>query len=79
MNAVFRYSVNHLFMTTTIGVDPGYAQEKFYQRVLNKDCQRVQQRFQEAEQKGVRVKKSQSSIEVFETNYLVNLFIFFNI
>ena len=37
------------YATTTIGVDPGYKKERFYSAILDKDSERVNRRFKEAE------------------------------
>ncbi len=58
-----RYGVDFLFTTVTLGVDPSYAKEKFYARVLEGDSARVQERFEAAAAQGIRVEQSDASLE----------------
>ena len=41
-----RFNVSFKYTTITIGVDPGYSKEAFYDKVLAKDNHRVNSRFQ---------------------------------
>ena len=60
-NVVFRYT------TITIGVDPGYAKEAFYDKVLAKDNARVNDRFSAAAENGmVILEKSVTLDDILE-------------
>ncbi|KAG7171902.1 GUCD1-like [Homarus americanus] len=49
-------------MTVTLGVDPGFSAESFYDHVLSKDAQRVLVRFQEASSQGVVVEQGAATL-----------------
>ena len=60
-NVLFRYT------TITIGVDPGYSKEAFYDKVLAKDNARVNDRFNDASENGmVILEKSVTLDEILE-------------
>ena len=60
-NVVFRYT------TITIGVDPGYSNEAFYDKVLAKDNARVNDRFNAAAENGmVILEKSVTLDDILE-------------
>ena len=50
-----RFRVKFKYTTVTLGVDPGYCKEAFYNKVIAKDYNRVNTRFQEAENRGVEI------------------------
>jgi len=50
-----RFKVTFKYTTITMGVDPGYVKENFYDKVLAKDSGRVNSRFENAESKGMDV------------------------
>ncbi|KAK7063056.1 guanylyl cyclase domain-containing protein 1 [Halocaridina rubra] len=52
-----RFGIKHRYVTVTLGVDPGFSSERFYSTVLNKDHQRVLERFQKASKQGVVVEQ----------------------
>ena len=52
------------YTTITIGVDPGYANQAFYNHIIKKDTNRVTERFQNASQNGIKVEKK--SIDIVE-------------
>ena len=52
-----RYDVDFLYTTTTLGVDPGYSSQSFYSGIMGKDTARVNGRFADAAQNGVRVER----------------------
>ncbi|XP_064110013.1 protein GUCD1-like isoform X1 [Macrobrachium nipponense] len=52
-----RFGIKHRYVTVTIGVDPGFSSESFYNHVLCKDAQRVLDRFREASSQGVVVEQ----------------------
>ncbi|XP_069955664.1 protein GUCD1 isoform X3 [Cherax quadricarinatus] len=52
-----RFGIKHRYMTVTLGVDPGFSTESFYDHVLSKDAQRVLDRFREAGNHGVVVEQ----------------------
>ncbi|GIY37551.1 protein GUCD1 [Caerostris extrusa] len=52
-----KFGIRHLYVTVTIGVNPGYSEEDFYQRVLKKDAQRISDRFSTADLNNVKVEK----------------------
>ena len=45
------------YTTVTLGVDPGYGNEAFYNNILRKDKERVNKRFQDAAANGINVEK----------------------
>lgn len=47
--------MRHLYMTTVLGVNQRHENDRYYKNILPKDTERVNARFQEAEQKGVIV------------------------
>jgi len=60
---LYRFKVNFHYTTVTLGVDPGYVKENFYDKVLAKDSDRVNSRFSEAARLGIRVEKRRVSSE----------------
>ncbi|KAK5638029.1 hypothetical protein RI129_012324 [Pyrocoelia pectoralis] len=52
-----RYNVYHSFFTVTMGIHPGYHSNPFYNKVLAKDEERVNNRFSEAKMYGIDVYK----------------------
>ena len=52
-----RFHVGFRYTTITVGVDPGYVKENFYDKVLKKDSGRVNSRFSAAESKGMLVEE----------------------
>ena len=50
-----RFRIKFKYTTITIGVDPGYCKEAFYNKVIAKDYDRVNRRFQEAESRGMKI------------------------
>ena len=50
-----RFKVNFKYTTITLGVDPGYIKENFYDKVIAKDSGRVNTRFENAESKGMDI------------------------
>ncbi|KAK4291009.1 hypothetical protein Pmani_036140 [Petrolisthes manimaculis] len=63
-----RYGVKHRYLTITLGVDLGFSSERFYDQYLHKDTQRVLDRFQEADQRGVVVEQGAASISDLQTH-----------
>lgn len=57
-----RLGINYTFYTITVGIHPGYRNNNFYKRVLNRDEQRVNQRFETAQKNGINVKKGSLDI-----------------
>ena len=53
----FRYGIDFLYTTTTLGVDPGYSSQSFYSSILDKDTARVNSRFGRAAENGVRIEQ----------------------
>ncbi len=62
--------MDFLFTTVTLGVDPSYSQERFYQRVLGVDHDRVERQFRKAEERGIRVRKKEADLQVREEPWL---------
>eukprot|EP00092_Neocalanus_flemingeri_P026678 GFUD01028924.1.p1 GENE.GFUD01028924.1~~GFUD01028924.1.p1 ORF type:complete len:241 (-),score=53.50 GFUD01028924.1:131-853(-) len=58
-----RFKVNFKYTTITLGVDPGYIKENFYDKVLAKDSGRVNTRFEEAESRGMNILESAVTME----------------
>ena len=52
-----RFNVKFKYTTTTLGVDPGYTSQGFYNKIIQLDSQRVNTRFKEAAHQGVPVEK----------------------
>ncbi|PSN38081.1 Protein GUCD1 [Blattella germanica] len=52
-----RYGVKHLYCTITLGINPGYKGQSFYDKILQKDEERVTRRFKEAAELGIEVEK----------------------
>jgi len=62
-----RFNVKFSYYTTTIGIDPGYCKENFYDKVLSKDTERVNEKFSLAKQRGIHVEKlSVSMLDILE-------------
>ena len=57
-----RFRIRFKYTTITLGVDPGYAKEAFYNKVIAKDYNRVNTRFQEAESRGMEISESSISL-----------------
>ncbi|XP_015518270.1 protein GUCD1 isoform X1 [Neodiprion pinetum] len=53
-----RFGVTHEYCTITFGVHPGYRGEHFYDKILHKDEDRVNKRFQEARLNNITVKRT---------------------
>ncbi|XP_015921977.1 protein GUCD1 isoform X2 [Parasteatoda tepidariorum] len=58
-----KFGIRHLYSTVTIGVNPGYSEEDFYLRVLQKDAQRINDRFSSAAVNGIQVEKRSVDME----------------
>jgi len=52
-----RFNITFSYLTITIGIDPGYSKEDFYDKVLSKDNERVNQRFDRAQELGMKISK----------------------
>jgi len=50
------------YTTTTLGVDPSYMNQVFYNKILKRDSERVQERFEEADAKEVTVVEQRVAI-----------------
>ncbi|XP_047500233.1 protein GUCD1-like [Penaeus chinensis] len=57
-----RFQIRHRYKTVTLGVDPGFCTESFYDHVLHKDAQRVLDRFRDASRNGVVVEQGSSTM-----------------
>jgi len=60
---LYRFNLDFLYTTITMGVDPGYVKENFYDKVLAKDSDRVNQRFSEANERGIRIQNRRVTSE----------------
>ncbi|XP_046385928.1 protein GUCD1 [Ischnura elegans] len=58
-----RYEIQHLYCTITLGVHPGYRGQAFYDKLLDKDEDRVKRRFAEADKYGIRVRQMKITTE----------------
>lgn len=58
---LYRFKMDFLYTTITMGVDPGYVKENFYDKVLAKDSDRVNFRFSEAARLGIRIENRRVS------------------
>ena len=54
--------ISFYYTTITLGVDPGYGNEKFYNSILTKDNVRINTRFKDSAQKGIIIQKRSVSI-----------------
>nr|ADD38285.1 protein C22orf13 homolog [Lepeophtheirus salmonis] len=52
-----KFRIPFLFTTITKGVDPNYSEETYYDKVLQKDTERVIRRFEEAERNCISVQE----------------------
>ena len=52
---IIMFSLPYRYHTITLGVDPGYSGENFYSHILSKDTQRVIDRFDAAQDRGITV------------------------
>lgn len=50
--------MNHEYLTTVLGVNQGYGSERYYRNILSKDEARVNNRFREAAEKGLIIRKT---------------------
>merc|ERR1712107_864233 len=60
---LYRFNLDFLYTTITMGVDPGYVKENFYDKVLAKDSDRVNLRFSEAKERGIRIQNRRVTSE----------------
>jgi len=60
---LYRFRMPFKYTTITLGVDPGYDKENFYDKVLAKDTSRVNTRFEQSSDKGMVIEKRQVHIE----------------
>jgi len=67
---LYRFKINFRYTTTTMGVDPGYVKEVFYDKVLSKDSDRVTSRFQRAPSLGMRVDEESVSLDTILSHLL---------
>ena len=58
-----RFRIKFKYTTVTLGVDPGYCKEAFYNKVIAKDYNRVNTRFQEAESRGVEIVETSITLQ----------------
>ncbi|XP_044762970.1 protein GUCD1 isoform X2 [Coccinella septempunctata] len=52
-----RFGVRHIFYTITLGVHPAYERIDFYNQIFNRDEERVNRRFDDAEKNGILISK----------------------
>lgn len=57
-----RFDVMHIYHTTMLGVNPEFETNRYYSRVLPKDCARVQRRFSDAQASGLTVREKSTHI-----------------
>jgi len=55
---LLRANVPITYHTITLGVDPNYKSQAFYNAILSKDTQRVTDRFESANSRGIKVSKT---------------------
>lgn len=53
-----RLGITYTFYTITLGIHPDYKNNSFYKKVLNRDENRVNQRFQYAQKNGIKIIKN---------------------
>ncbi|XP_026474989.1 protein GUCD1-like [Ctenocephalides felis] len=65
-----RFKIKHTYFTITFGVNPGYQDELFYEKIITKDESRVLQRFNSAASLGIKIKvKNVSTIDLLKHLY----------
>lgn len=52
-----KFNIKHVYFTKTIGVDPTYLTSNYYKNIIQKDEERVNQRFKNAETNGIIIDK----------------------
>lgn len=57
-----RLGITYTFYTITLGIHPGYRNNNFYKKVLSRDENRVNQRFEAAQNNGIKMKKASLGI-----------------
>ncbi|XP_076041266.1 protein GUCD1 [Oratosquilla oratoria] len=57
-----KLGMRHRYVTVTLGIDPGFSSESFYDHVLGKDAHRVTERFKQASKHGIVVEQGSISI-----------------
>ena len=57
-----RFNVDFIYTTITIGVDPGYIKESFYDKVIARDNDRVNKRFEEAAERKISIIEKASGL-----------------
>ena len=58
-----RFNIEFIYTTITIGVDPGYCKEAFYDKVIAKDNDRVNERFDKATELKMTIEEKSVSLE----------------
>jgi len=58
-----RFKVKFKYTTITLGVDPGYVKENFYDKVLAKDSGRVNSRFENADSNGMDITETTVTLQ----------------
>ncbi|XP_069700997.1 protein GUCD1 [Periplaneta americana] len=53
-----RYGIKHIYCTITLGINPGYRGQSFYDKILHKDEERVTKRFKEAAENNIVIRKA---------------------
>uniref|UniRef100_A0A1B0D8D5 Uncharacterized protein n=1 Tax=Phlebotomus papatasi TaxID=29031 RepID=A0A1B0D8D5_PHLPP len=54
-----RFEIRHKYLTATIGVNMGYSEHSYYDKILHKDSERVTRRFQTAQVSGIVIEQRQ--------------------
>ncbi|KAK6641523.1 hypothetical protein RUM44_013235 [Polyplax serrata] len=52
-----RFSIEFIFYTTVVGIDPGHKSQFFYAKILPQDRERVIQKFRDAKKSGIDVRE----------------------
>lgn len=66
-----RFKILHKYLTTTIGINPAFRDEQYYERILELDEQRIMEKFKTAKQNDIIIERKSVKNE-----YLINHLIF---
>ncbi|GAB0092970.1 uncharacterized protein DMENIID0001_080220 [Sergentomyia squamirostris] len=54
-----RFEIQHKYLTSTMGINTGYTEHSYYDKILHKDSVRVEKRFRQAQSLGITVQQKQ--------------------
>ncbi|XP_059611942.1 protein GUCD1 [Phlebotomus argentipes] len=67
-----RFGVRHKYLTSTIGVNVGYSQHCYYDKILHKDSERVTHRFRSAQDQGIVLEERQITSDALIRHLALN-------